>query len=215
VTDLLPSELARYEEVCRFGQDRLGPLAGTVAAAFADDPIWLWMYGSTATLDVEHILPLARAFVADTAPVDEIHGFRHHDALALWRAPIDQVTEAHVEWKRARSGRHWAELAAQLGDRMEHVREFGAAARAARPAEPHWYLQIIAVGPTRQGEGLGARVMAPMLERCDRLGLPTYLESSNPRNDAFYRRLGYEEVGQVAAAGSPPMTGFLRGPRSG
>ena len=212
MTELLPSEQARFEEVCRFGQDRLEPLARTVARAFTDDPIWQWMLDASTTLDRDEILPLARAFVADTAPVDEIHGFRHHDAVALWRAPLDRLTEEHVEFKHAHSAPHWRELGERIGDRMTLVREFGAAARAARPEEPHWYLQIVGVSPDRRGEGLGARVMAPMLERCDRLGLPTYLESSNPRNRSFYRRLGYVDQGEVAAGGSPPMTRFLRRP---
>lgn len=210
--DLLPSELARFEEVCRFGQDRLEPLALTVARAFADDPIWQWIHDRSTTLDTDEALHLARAFVADTAPVDEIHGFRHHEALALWRAPVDRVTADQAERRTAQSSAHWAGLAERLGERMALVRELGQAVRAARPTEPHWYLQIVAVSPDRQGQGLGARVLAPMLERCDRLGLPTYLESSNPRNDDFYRRLGYTDQGAVAAAGSPPITRFLRPP---
>lgn len=212
MTELLPSEQARFEEVCRFGQDRLEPLARTVARAFVDDPVWQWIHDRPTTLDPDEVLPLARAFVADTTAVDEIHGFRHHGAVALWRAPLERLTDEHVEYRRRRSAPHWRDLGDRIGDRMDLVREFGAAASAARPDEPHWYLQIVGVEPERRGEGLGARVMSTMLERCDRLGLPTYLESSNPRNHSFYRRLGYVDQGEVAGGGSPPMTRFYRRP---
>lgn len=210
--DLLPSELARFEEVCRFGQDRLEPLALTVARAFREDPIWQWVYDDDQ-LDTETALPLARAFVASTSPLDEIHGFRHHGAVALWRAPLDQVSDAHHEHVAAQSGRHWAAVGEQVGARMAALGEFGAAARAARPTESHWYLQIIGVDPDHQSQGLGGRVLAPMLTRSDRLGIPLYLESSNPRNHSFYRRLGFVETEEVAAAGSPPMLGFFRSSR--
>ena len=65
------------------------------------------------------------------------------------------------------------------------------------PAEPHWHLAAVGVAPERRGEGLGARLLAPMLARCDRLGLPAYLESSNSRNVAFYERLGFATCGEV------------------
>ena len=45
--------------------------------------------------------------------------------------------------------------------------------------------------PSRQGQGLGAMVIAPVLERCDAEGVRAYLDSTNPRNRPFYRRLGF------------------------
>jgi GNAT superfamily N-acetyltransferase len=212
-SELLPSEVARYEEVCRFGQDRLEPLARTVSLAFADDPIWQWILGIDRTLELDEAITLGRMLVADTSPADEIHGFRHHDAVALWRAPADQNTEAMQEHKERQSGPHRAALIEQIGDRAALLPELGAAMRAARPEEPHWYLSILGTAPARQNQGLGHRVMAPMLERCDRLGMMTYLESSNPRNHAFYLRSGYVASGEISGGGSPPIMRFIRTPK--
>ena len=50
------------------------------------------------------------------------------------------------------------------------------------PQEPHWYLPFIGVDPSRQGAGIGAALLRPMLEKCDADGLPAYVESSNPKN---------------------------------
>lgn len=208
--DLLPSEVARFDEVCRFGQDRLEPLAVTVARAFADDPIWLWIYDRSTTLELDEAMPLARALVADTSPVDEIHGFRHFDACALWRAPLDRDTEDMQALKVEQSGAHFVEFAGQVGDRMALVGEFSAAIKAERPVEPHWYLSILATNPDRQNQGLGSRTIAPMMERSDRTGVPIYLESSNPRNHAFYLRHGFREQGEVSGGGSPPVMTFHR-----
>ena len=38
-------------------------------------------------------------------------------------------------------------------------------------------------------------LLADCLEQFDREGVPTYLESSNPANDARYGQVGYRRVG--------------------
>ena len=212
-SELLPSEVARFEEVCRFGQDRLEPLARTVALAFADDPIWQWILGIDRTLELDEGIILARMLVADTSPADEIHGFRHHGAVALWRAPAEQITDEMQAHKDRQAGPYRAALAEQVGERIALVPELSAAMYAARPEEPHWYLSILGTSPERQNQGLGNRVLAPMIERCDRLGIMTYLESSNPRNHAFYLRAGYVAAGEISGGGSPPIMRFIRTPR--
>ena len=52
------------------------------------------------------------------------------------------------------------------------------------PPEPHWYLPLIGVDPARQGQGLGAALMRPVLAKCDAAGLPAYLESTSPPEPA-------------------------------
>ncbi|MEM7539659.1 MAG: GNAT family N-acetyltransferase [Chloroflexota bacterium] len=66
-----------------------------------------------------------------------------------------------------------------------------------------WYLSIIGIAPTFQGQGLGRSLMTPILTQTDQLGVPTYLETYNPRNKRFYNRLGYVEI----AAFDEPVTG--------
>jgi GNAT superfamily N-acetyltransferase len=66
-----------------------------------------------------------------------------------------------------------------------------------RPREHHWYLATVGTDPPRQGQGVGSALLAPVLERCDRQGLPAYLESSKERNLAFYHRHGFEVTGEI------------------
>ncbi|HKX84367.1 MAG TPA: GNAT family N-acetyltransferase, partial [Pyrinomonadaceae bacterium] len=54
------------------------------------------------------------------------------------------------------------------------------------PKEPHWYLPMIGVDPSQQGNGVGSALMEYALVSCDREGLPAYLESSNPENISLY-----------------------------
>ena len=60
-------------------------------------------------------------------------------------------------------------------------REFLKASRAlstvakAHPREPHWYLVAVGVVPEAQGEGRGAKLLEPVLRRCDEERVPAYL----------------------------------------
>lgn len=63
-----------------------------------------------------------------------------------------------------------------------------------------------------QGRGLGGALMRPMLERCDREGLPAYLEASSERSAALYERLGFQIIDELRVADSPPLRLMLRPP---
>jgi GNAT superfamily N-acetyltransferase len=71
------------------------------------------------------------------------------------------------------------------------------AARGRAMEESHWTLQYVGVRQASTGQGLGAAAVAPTLAAIDRDGLPCGLTSSNPRNVAFYERLGFRVVAEV------------------
>jgi ribosomal protein S18 acetylase RimI-like enzyme len=71
--------------------------------------------------------------------------------------------------------------------------------RRAMPG-PHWYLWALGVAPASQGQGIGGRLLQPVLARADAAGLPCYLETETERNVAFYRKHGFD----VLTAGPPP-----------
>jgi ribosomal protein S18 acetylase RimI-like enzyme len=78
--------------------------------------------------------------------------------------------------------------------------------------EPHHYFRDIGVLPEAQGRGLGSALMRPTLERCDREGLPAYLEASSERSAALYERLGFRVTEELRIGGSPPLWLMLREP---
>ena len=57
-------------------------------------------------------------------------------------------------------------------------------------------------------------LMEHMLPRCDAEGTLAYLESSNPRNVAFYLRHGFEVTHEVQIGSSPKIMLMTREPRS-
>lgn len=72
-------------------------------------------------------------------------------------------------------------------------------------AEEHEYLLMIAVAPGRQGEGLGTELIRPVLERCDREGVPAYLEASSERSRGLYERLGFAFTGDAVRLPDGPL----------
>lgn len=73
---------------------------------------------------------------------------------------------------------------------------------------PHWYLFILGAEPAGAGEG--SRLLAPGLGRADRDGLSCYLETSAPLALPFYRRHGFELVGESEVPGGPHLWALLR-----
>jgi ribosomal protein S18 acetylase RimI-like enzyme len=83
------------------------------------------------------------------------------------------------------------------------------------PEESHYYLGFVGVEPSWQGKGLGSALMRPVLERCDRDGVPAYLEASTPRNRDLYERHGFEVVEELPLpGGGPPIWRMWRKPQA-
>ena len=53
------------------------------------------------------------------------------------------------------------------------------------------YLQIIGVRQENQGQGIGGRMLRPLLSHADSLGVPVYLETETEANVRLYERFGF------------------------
>lgn len=82
----------------------------------------------------------------------------------------------------------------------------------AHPAEPHLYLALLGVDPAQQGQGLGAALLAPGLERADEERWPCYLETAKPRNVDFYARSGFRVTGEISLPQGPTVWQMWREP---
>jgi len=67
----------------------------------------------------------------------------------------------------------------------------------------HWYLNVLGVDPERQGQGVGGRLIAPVLEAADGERLPCYVETGKEINVTFYQKHGFE----VLREGNLPLGG--------
>ncbi len=183
--------------------DETDAIVGVITLAFSADPVARWSLPSASTYLT--VMPaVVRAFgerAFDSQSAYCVDGFR---GAALWLAP---GAEPDGERLVSLFQEHASKVV--LPDLMAMFEQMG----QFHPTSPHWYLPLIGVDPACQGQGHGAMLMRHALERCDRDGVATYLESSNPRNISLYQRHGFEIMGEIQVGTSPRMVPMYRAPR--
>lgn len=182
-------------------------LAAVLGRAFADDPVWRWMFP-------RHPERMARMF-----------------AMLLRHAPLPNgVTELAEDDGRILAGAMWDPpgrwqpspttqlrqlpvMLRALGTRTFAVlRGLGEIERT-HPVEPHWYLSVIGTDPVAQGRGLGSALLRSRLSRCDDQRFPAYLESSKERNIPYYEKFGFKVTGEIRVPGGPRLWPMWRNPQ--
>ena len=135
---------------------------------------------------------------ADDAPAVDVEGFT---GAALWLRPgVEADGESLGELMQRALPEEDQE---KVFDFLDQVDEY-------HPHEPLWHLPMIGVDPTRQGMGLGSALLAHALAVVDGETKPAYLEASSERSRDLYARHGFEVIGTIQAADSPPMFPMLR-----
>ena len=91
----------------------------------------------------------------------------------------------------------------------------GANMQGGHPTEPHWYLEVLSVRPEHQRQGLGGRLVTPILHLADRDHVPCYLETARPANVDYYQRFGFEVMNPALEVipGGPPLITMRRAAR--
>jgi GNAT superfamily N-acetyltransferase len=82
------------------------------------------------------------------------------------------------------------------------------------PTTPKNPLAVLGTEPAEQGKGYGRALLEPLLERCDREAMPTYLESSSRRNLSLYEPHGFNVIKELKIGkNGPSMWPMWREPR--
>jgi GNAT superfamily N-acetyltransferase len=178
-------------------QDRA---VATLVAAFAGDPAARWLYPGSHQY-FAHFPEFVRAFGGKAFDHGTAYCAEDCAAAALWLSPDVEPDEE--------------ELVGMVEDSIPEERQaevFSVLRQMGKfhPAEPHWYLPLMGVNPEEQGQGRGSALLTHALARCDRDGLPAYLESSSPRSIPLYERHGFRVLGVIRAGDSPVITPMLR-----
>jgi RimJ/RimL family protein N-acetyltransferase len=99
-----------------------------------------------------------------------------------------------------------------LGTRLPRARRLQKLFEANHPHQPHYYIRYLGVATRFQGHGLGTALLRPTLDRCDREGVPAYLEASSERSAALYERLGFVHLGELRVPNGPRFWPMRRPP---
>jgi GNAT superfamily N-acetyltransferase len=180
------------------------------AAGFHDDPVLGWVFQDRADRRAKLEI-IFGGLVDDMFPDRGVIHVAAEASVALWREPsFDQHRPAS---ERVVEGEEDAAPSPFTDAELRRLGALGEAMNRAHPHEEHWYLNVVSTLPERQGRGLGAAVLQPVLERCDAEGHRAYLESTNPRNRSLYRRHGFIEADEIAVGDGPTMMQMWRDPR--
>jgi ribosomal protein S18 acetylase RimI-like enzyme len=182
-------------------------LAGSLARAFRDDPVFRWLFPVGHSREERSAAFFTMALRDLHLRHDEVWTAQDGAAAALWdppggwRVPPSMVVRQVPTLLRLLGARTPLAL---LGLNRVETRH---------PSSPHWYLAVLGTDPSAQGQGLGSGVLAPVLEQCDADGVGAYLESSKERNIAFYARHGFRVTAELRLPRGPSMWAMWRDPR--
>jgi GNAT superfamily N-acetyltransferase len=178
-------------DVHRVRADELDAAVDTIALAFRADPVWQVALGGLGGREVQ-LRRYWRFYVEGAHRYDTAFAGPGAGTVSTWIPPggtelsEEQETELRLLVEQLLSPAQASalfELWARFDDNHPHQ-------------ESHAYLSLLATRPDLAGHGYGQAHLAADLARWDAVGIPTYLESSNPGNNHRYQRQGYVAVGQ-------------------
>jgi GNAT superfamily N-acetyltransferase len=186
-------------------------LSATLGRAFDEDPCMNWMLPDDRLRGKG--LPrmfaiLARRRYLAGGGVEVATNGSEIGAATMWEPP-GRPKQSRVEELLLMPAFLWV-----FQSRARAAQEVAALMEKVHPQEPHWYLLAIGSDPSVRGAGFGQALMRSRLDRCDAEGAPAYLENSNPKNEPYYLRFGFEVTGEIKLPdGGPSMWPMWRKPR--
>ena len=166
----------------------------TLCLAFDDDPMWSAVLPDRT--EYERAMSIVwKGVIAYCHTYGLVHTTTDVAGVACWAAP---GKARPTLWRTLRTGfllpRSVMVLSAASRKRFLSVVGWIDRFHGKVMSEPHWYLWALGVEPDMQGQGIGGRLLEPVLEMADESGMPWYLETQTEWNVAFYQRHGFEVV---------------------
>lgn len=192
-------------EVRRAQPADIARLAATLARAFDDDPLTIWLFPHDDSR--RRRLPrFFRSLLRTALPIGEVYTAGDSRGAAIWNPP----GTFPMGWRAdARLGLVTTSL---VGSRIMTCARGLMYFASHHPSERHWYLQMLGTDPACQGQGIGSAIMAPVLTRCDGEGERIYLESTKKDNIPFYERHGFSVTDEIEVPRGPVVWAMWRDP---
>jgi len=181
--------------VARLESSQEERLAGVLIRAFHDEPHFRY----TVPDEQERLHLLTDYFrwaIRASQRYGEIHTTQTVEGGALWISP-----EHMLEWSNLSRYMYPATPLEEAPSRLA--------------GRSHWYLLALGVEPSKQGMGIGGRLIQPILRQADASGRPCYLRTFNVKSLRFFERHGF----RIAAAGNihdggPDFWVMIRAPQT-
>lgn len=164
-------------------------IVATLTGAFDADPLWSWAFPDPSKR-AEQFKTWFDLFVESALPNGWVWISGEAEATSVWAPPgkTELTPEAKAKVEPFLTG--------ELGAHAESVLQVMERFEAAYPDEKSfYYLSFLGTHPEHRGHGVGMSLLKANLTHVDAEGMPAYLESSNPANNARYERLGFKPRG--------------------
>lgn len=181
-------------------------VGASLASAFFDDPVigWAWPVWERRAMILADFFEL---MASGSLEYEEVYTVDGCGAAALWVPPEG------LESSESEETAFFGAVEGVTHECFPAVRTLFGVLDERHPREPHYYLPVVGTRPELRGRGVGTALLAPVLERCDREGMPAYLEATSERNAALYARLGFRGAGRIRLPDGPELRPMWREPR--
>lgn len=170
-------------------EERLGELALVAADAYRDYPLHNWFTAGTYDPEASRLImmatlvPMAKNAVI-YADSEALNGF------AVW-APLGFTGSKALPFMINGGSRLLLHSGPGTIRRLLTYERFAMRLKKKYTGHVDCYLYNLSVRRQAQGQGIGRRLLAPMLDFCDDENMVAYLETNKPANVELYRRFGY------------------------
>jgi hypothetical protein len=188
------------QSVVRVDPSEFEVVAKVLAAGFANDPLHIWAMPNEATRLADATMFFT--FYLRRMKKDSREVFTTPDrSVVLVTSLVRKGASAYPDGVRYLSA---------VVRRGSPANDYFQWLDTLRPKVDHRYGEFLVSLPNAHRRGgflAGFHLLANVLKMCDREGLPFWTWTSNPRNLAFFRRLGFELGADIRKdAYTPPVT---------
>jgi len=200
-------------EIRRATPSDIPTLTKVLASAFSADPFvdWLIPHDTKRTERMTRLFEICLTHLSND--LEECYTTSGLRGVALWKGPDKWRTPKFEELRLIPAYAQvtgWRSLP-RMVNAFDYMRE----KHEQHMPEPHYYLFVVGVDPEHQRKGIGSRLLSPVLTKCDREGLPAYLETANIDDVRFYAKHGFAVCEHIATPhnGAPPAWFMRREPK--
>ena len=186
--------------VIRLAKSQIERASEVVARAFQDDPLWKHIFPSKIKR-ASGLSWLTIGTIRYAQRYGEVYTTKSVDGLAVWLGP-DNTTMTLGKMLRAGMFAVPLKIGLTALARLINFQIHADKLHKQSVSAQHWYLLLLGVEPSCQGEGIGTSLIQPVQAWADADRLPCYLETLNEKNIPFYQKHGYNVVSDVVLPGS-------------
>lgn len=166
--------------------------AKVLSSAFSDDPLVAYFLPTEKPAQLKSLRYFSAAMIRYSEVYENIYTTAGMPkGVAIWLPPIESSFQFSQISRLFMSGLlgipfqvRWERFITGIGLFLQGLGE-------QQTREPHWYLAMLGVDASHQGQGIGSALLQPILQRADEEEMPCYLETSTAAAVRFYQRHGF------------------------